>query len=445
MNQEVMRLAQKAGALFVALSLVVTLSLSLFLAQGHKVYADAGGEQVQNRSIKMSNSTPSAPNQTYDVTFTAGSAATIKAIVIDFCSGTAPDTVGTPIVGDSNCSKPTGMNVSSLTLTDNPDSVGTDLASVAGWTVGTLNSGRTVELSTTGAGATTTAGTSIFNFALSGITNTSVLGTFYARVVTYTDTTAAGGYQAGTEGSYQDYGGFALSTATNISITAKVQETLVFCVTGQDLGGGQVCGDGSAEADSLPNLTIGHGSPVQTLSSSQIDTATAYMQVSTNATTGAVIRMHTSNTCANAGLSVNGGTDGCPISGLDNPAAGGPLALVSALPNTGGGEFGLFVGSGYTTATVAASTGTIAPSTDYFNTTYANETNNPLSTIDDLHFGMVNDATGVTSDYGGVIATTNTQPCNTVNAHLVFGAVAGLTTPAGIYQVNESLIATGQF
>ena len=63
---------------------------------------------------------------------------------------------------------------------------------------------------------------------MTNVTNPTTVGTFYARILTYTTTTT--GYSPGSEGSYSDYGGVALSTAAVITITSKVSEQISFCV-----------------------------------------------------------------------------------------------------------------------------------------------------------------------------------------------------------------------
>jgi hypothetical protein len=58
---------------------------------------------------------------------------------------------------------------------------------------------------------------------------------------------------------------------------------------------------------------------------------------------------------------------------------------------------------------------------------------------------MDQDATnGVIGTYGDVIATSS-GPLSLANNRLVFAATASLTTQAGIYTVNESIITTGTF
>jgi hypothetical protein len=64
-------------------------------------------------------------------------------------------------------------------------------------------------------------------------------------------------------------------------------------------------------------------------------------------------------------------------------------------------------------------------------------------------YGMGNTTIGGTNDptstYGADIATTTGTASANVNELMTFAAQASVTTPAGVYSANESLIATGTF
>lgn len=488
MSSEMKRIVSRATALFVALALGATLSIVSVLTPT-VAHAFPKGGQVQNRAIYMSTAAPGAP-ATYLVSFKPASTTSITGVIVDFCQTS-------PIIGDSNCGSPdngattekfdvggTAPTVtfagtsSGLPVTNPAPATTTGLPGT--WTasgidqIGSTGRYRTLKLVSGAGGSGTLSTSTIYSFAITSMVNPNqnTPGTFYARIITYTNATPGAGdiasYAPGTEGSSDalDYGGFALSTTATINITAKVQETLTFCTSGAipasgstdpqhplldpmdgsaatvAAGGGNSCSNATT-----PDLNIGHGTNALVISNEQIDTASAFMQLSTNATHGAVVRMKAGNTCSgsgnNAGLSVDGGTD-CAIPGIDNTAAG---QLATAVPNTGNAAFGLFVGTGYLTTGVSASTGAIQPDANYNDGTHVTVSNLPTPAASDLYFGMDNttDTLGVASTYGDKIADTNNAPCNTVNAQLVFGAIASLTTPAGIYQGTESLIATGTF
>jgi hypothetical protein len=297
---------------------------------------------------------------------------------------------------------------------------------------------------TAAANSTAMVTTNLYGFVVSTVTNPSTVGTFYARILTYNlDTGDIASYAPGTEGTTNlvDYGGVALSTVNNITITAKVQESLTFCTSGLKAGSTNASpidpmdgssGGSNCTAATTPTLALGHGTPAPGIvDNTAVDQAFAYTQASTNATSGLAIRMHATNSCANAGLSSNGGST-CSITGSDNTAA----AAVAA----GTSFFGLLVSTSSTTSGVTTSTGTITPDPNYNDGTH-----NVESTPAAVYYGMDNTAnSGVTSTYGDLIAS-SAGPVSQINNHLMFGATASLTVPAGIYTGAESIIATGTF
>jgi hypothetical protein len=253
-----------------------------------------------------------------------------------------------------------------------------------------------------------------YAFAITTVTNPSTTGTFYARFVTYVGGTGGGtdyaNYAPGTEGSTSatDYGGFALSTANVITITAKVQESMTFCVSGVDPG--PDCGT-TGTAVTAPNLTIGHG-PNLILDASVVDTAQAFTQLSTNAQGGANVRMK--NTAASGGL--NAGTNSIP------PTGDAAVAIAA-----GTAAFGMRLADG------TGGTGTLSGDANYEHAT---------------NYGMDAtagaDSASVLSTYGDLILT-SAAPLNNVENTLTFAATASNTTPAGLYTARISLIATGTF
>ena len=166
---------QRANSLAAALALVV-ISSAAMLAPALIGHAAAVG-QVTTRSIKMSDSTPGATNVKYTVSFTIATTGVVKAVDVDFCGGGASDT---PIIGDSNCSIPTGMSLAGVAVT----SPVTGLSPTTGWTASVVNSSHTVDISNA-SGASITAPATV-TFELTGITNptsTAVPGSlmsFYA-------------------------------------------------------------------------------------------------------------------------------------------------------------------------------------------------------------------------------------------------------------------------
>lgn len=372
----------------------------------------AGAAQLASRSVTLSDSSPSgaagAPatgvgsgtNVTYQFSFTTSASA--ESLVIDFCGDT-------PLVGDS-CAAPTGFDASGATV-----STVTSGGNIGGWTL----SASTSHLELDGTSATAaTAGAQVFN--INGITNPSTVSQgFYARVTTYAGTTAAAAGYTGpaTPGTYVDYGGLAISTSNVIEITARVMESLQFCVSG-------VAPTANCGGTTLPDIILGHG-PKDVLNASAVDTNQVYSQLSTNALHGAVIKAHLNNACG--GLSRDGGTT-CDIPAV-NSGASTPAAITA-----GTAAFGMMVQNG------TGGTGTITADPNYNDGTD--------TTCDDTaFFGMDTTSTGGNNVVGtfGDLAASSTTAVNNVNNLFCFGATASNITPAGLYSADISLIATGTF
>jgi hypothetical protein len=386
---------------------VTYVALALGLAVGgvaegwlvQKAYAFPTGGQLVDRSIRISSSATNAPagSVNYQVSFLPASDYTVEGIIVDFCAST-------PIIGDASCTLPTGFSVGTPTVNTAPGLTGyTNLTGT--WTATALNSGQTLKLENATGVALNDTNATPYTFVLTTATNPTTLGSFYARIITYTsDAGDIDSYAPATEGSTdaEDYGGIALSTVNVVNIQAKVQETLTFCVSEQDP-------DPNCANTTTPALTLGHGAN-EILDPTATDTDVAFMQASTNAQSGIVVRMKNSNTCG--GLSRDAGAT------CDILPAGGTAATITPGASA---LFGMYVtpGSGVT-ATAPYASGT-------------------------TQYGMDNTAlVGVSSTYGSNIAT-SAGPLNNIESTMTFGATATNTTPAGLYVANMTIIATGTF
>jgi hypothetical protein len=362
--------------------------------------ASAAGE-VTTRSIEMSSSVPSATNTTYSVTFTLATSTTEQGVVLDICDND-------PILTDTTCTAPAGFSFTASPTVNNLSSGSCVLTAFT--SVTTANSNRTLEFYDNTAPVSETSG-GVCTFNVTTVTNPSTTNhTFYARVYmmdTKADTT---GYAAGTAAGAVDAGGFALSTASQITISATVQEQLTFCVSGASPGGG-------CSGTTTPNLTIGHGSP-PVITASAVDETPAYAQTTTNANGGVIVRMKASNSCANGGLSSSGGST-CNIPGIGNTAT----ALVA-----GTADFGMCV----------APAGSATVATNYKDTAHSC----PTTWASGELMGM--NGTNLTGTFGDQIYSYSGPVLND-NCTLEFGAAASTTTQAGIYTGKEALIATGTF
>jgi len=367
---------------------VAALSLAVAaIAPGFTGHASAG--QITTRSIEMSSSTASATGVTYNVTFTPSGTADTRGIVVDICDNT-------PIIGDTSCTYPTGFN-----FTASPTVTFTSGIITTGWTStgvqGGAGAGSYQALKLSNSGATSPTGGAInFTITNASMSNPSTANhSFYARIITF-DTTAnmanytiSGATRAGTFTGMVDYGGIALSTGTVINITARVMESLAFCVYNT------TCGDD-------PSFTLGHGTN-NVLDSTATDTKTAKFSISTNAQSGADIRFK--------GDTLKSGPN-------DIDAKGTTPGDIT--PGTE--AFGFYI------STLGANVSATSP--------YASTS--PNYVLD------TNGTTGITSTYGQKFADLS-GPTNSSVTTLTFGASASNTTAAGIYTAAEQLIATGKF
>jgi hypothetical protein len=352
--------------------------------------AMASAAQVQTRSIKMSSSTPGATAQTYTATFNAAQTYAInglKGMVLDFCTTS-------PLIDDTTCTPPTGFNAGTT-------------ASVTGvtatWTYATLFSGGGIAASSTTGNTVAVSNGATITWTLTNVTNPTTTCssagacTFYARLTTWSTTAGATGYTHGASG-YLDFGGFALSTTSAIAITARVMESLQFCVYTT------TCGDTTA-------VELGTGTAgSKTIDGSTVYTGNLNFGISTNALTGAAIVLKA--TSANNGVPTSGGNT--------IPAVGGGTASGAIVANTA--AFGVLIGA------PTATTGTINRDPDYSTST---------------NYGFITAETG--SANGSPFANTNSQPVTGGTAQFTYGITAGPTTPAGIYTSTQQLIATGTF
>ncbi len=395
------------------------------IAQGlfdRKAYAFPAGGPLPNREIRISDGRPDASNVTYLVAFEAASAYTVKGIIVDFCSG-----ANTPIINDPTCTKPTAFDITATpsVTTTSVDSGSSAFTSLGGTWTATDHFANGQSLRLTNATGVALSTSTRYAFTINGVHNPSGTGSFYARIITYTSDTEdvttythAAADDGASTNEAKDYGGIALSTSAVISISAKVQETLVFCVSGPNGydGGGEpiapTIGNGCSSGISTPNLVLGHGTNM-ILDDSQTDNDAAYMQASTNAQSGINIRMKNVSSTTCGGLSRTGGTT-CDI------AAKG--ATSGTIPAGTAALFGarMVPGSGITAA---------AP----YNGAASN-------------YGMDQTTAGnnVLSTYGSLVGSSST-PLSNIQSELQFVATATVTTPAGLYSAQLSLIATGTF
>jgi hypothetical protein len=367
-------------------------------------YASAAFTQVTARKIVMSVSTPSATAVTYTVTFTPGQTTSNPDVVLDFCSNS-------PLIGDS-CTATAGTDVPNFTA-----------AAAATWTLTTIGTNRGVKLTGT---HSFTSGTPT-TITITGVANPSNVGTtgsFYGRILDWTSGGAGILTSTAPGSSYLDYGGVALSTANNISITAKVFETLSFCVFTTTCG------------STAPSINLGDTVTGALATSTAYINAQTQYTLSSNAGSSVVVTMTGQTLCRVATLNFAN----CPT--------GASAATISAIGTTatavnaghfGSEQFGLCAGkngsAALTVATAYNDTVNNCPTTAQATGTYSGTS---LFGFDDTGSTGTNSAAGST-----VLSSAGAVPA--VTSNLAFAANIAATTEAGIYQSNLNLVATGTF
>lgn len=214
--------------------------------------------QVTSRKLTLGSSAPSA-STTYTFDFTTATTATFQSFQAQICDAAS-----------GTCNAPSGLTTTSSTF-DSTSLSGT--WSVSNGTAGSLRGSAT--------GASSTTSGSARQVAFGAVTNPSATNTtYYARITLFSDaawTTAV------------DTGTVAASTATAITLSGTMDESLVFC-TGTSITGTN-CG-------TVAGSSVSFG----TFDTLNPKTGTSVMAASTNGTSGYSITVNGSTlTCSCAG------------------------------------------------------------------------------------------------------------------------------------------------
>ena len=344
--------------------------------------------QLSERSIELSSSSINAPNVTYTVNFTAANEA--GAVLIDFCQNS-------PLIGQT-CSAPAGFN---FVEEGSVEKLANDAPNTAVVT------------------QAITVGTN--SVSIPKVTNTSTVGTMYARIITYDTAAHALDYNVlegfSADEYRQDEGGAAIAITNTIGVSAAVLESLTFCVAGNDNIGPNCVPTVAQDGLTAPTVKLGTqiGS-VFALVPGTVSEGSIYTQLSTNAASGAVVSLKSST--AGCGGLMRFGADPATQCDIKAAVTGGVTASAA--------QFGV------KTSTATGTSGTLVPGTGYSDSAYA------------LNFIATN-ATGVTSTFGDPFLNTAGKPATNQKMTLTFAASATNETPAGLYSADLSLIATGKF
>ena len=399
----------------------------------------ADAAQLTTRSIQLANSASGANGTSYRASFNAATTSTIKGVVVDICGGDSSPLIGT------TCSSMTGANfswnapVAADILTFTIDGVAqtvSDTPTSAQWGVGTVESGRTLYLSSVD-GASVTDGDTIV-VEIGNVNNpndvdaggSDNVGTFYGRLATFPNNSGANSpatYDDSTTGesNLTDFGGVALSTTESLTVTARVQESLTFCIYTNSPQTGCTTATIAAGGLNIPNATTA-------LNSNGVSTANAYFGLATNALNGANVRMWSNN--GSNGVLKSGTTrtinpHGGSMDGSGNPVSGVDDACTADSTASNTEQFGMLI---------TESTNVVAAMP------YNCSTGNHGWDNDSTAGAGANDATTVGSAYGDTIAST-TGPLDFEENVMEFAAKSALTTEAGIYSSTLNYIATGTY
>ena len=422
-----MRTLARANALFAAGVLAAAALLPAIMLSG-----STNADQLTNRSIDMSASQTSSgsgrdggdsfgQNVSYTVAFDLAQAhSNLEGVVVQFCSDS-------PIIGDS-CTEANGsigLDLTGVTVSANTLGGSTDV-DPSGWTVG--GDADTFILSD----ATGLAGSigDTVAFDIDGITNPTSAGTFYARILTYIDSTVATSYAAGTPGANVDDGGIALSVANELTITARVQEVLEFCIGTETASTiGPVTGDDCTDvAGTDLSLDVVDSGSIATTST--IDTPNdGIALVRTNAANGAVMYYKAEQDTSSGQLKIAGAT--CNGTNLDDPCfnsvgttrsaitAGTEnfgVALKERITTTGGATDAITCDAEYQGDGTAGCTGAVAGNN------YAWDDSGAFDTL-----------------------ASSAGPVDDELVALEFAATASPTTPTGFYTVTANFVTTATY
>ena len=371
--------------MYAAVAVLVFLPTLLVVMPGQ---ADAYN-QVTGRSIELSSTANAATNVAWKVGFTTvTNNQTVGSVVVKVCKNS-------PILGDT-CTAPTSFNWNTSTLT-----VNNITGNITGLTVDTTDStsNRLVLVPTGGPLANVANGAVSFtlgNGTTNGVTNPDMSAepsqTFYARIMTFTNSTGADGGNENTNAT--DAGGIAMSINQQLRVTAKVQEALLFCVYT-----GATCAAGGSD------VTLGDANGVLA-STTTTYKANANFDVSSNAVSGVSIRMQGNTLKSGANFTI---------------APQGPTCTADS-GSSSVDQFGLrmlTLGAGVTATT-------------------------PYNCAANNHSFDSSTTSGIPSTFGQEIAKTS-GASDIVSSTIEFGAKSANTSTAGVYTTTLTLIATATY
>jgi len=381
----------------VLLSLSIVLATSLFA-----LTPSASAAQLTARKVTIDKSAVSSSDVSHIFSFTIGTTGNIGGIIYQFCT--------TPI---GTCTKPTGMAVQAATH---------DAETFAGsvFTAHAVSNENDCDMTTTDSKMCFEVGTSASEsgaktHTISNITAPSSNQTVYVRVSTYNADTFA-------SGALVDQGVVAEAFVNQLTINARVQEVLIFCIGTDDAASANDCTDISGTTVDIGVIDASAVSISPVVTGSGGNNKNAFAMVRTNAQSGVVIVYFTTLDTSSGKLKVAGQTCTDNVSIVDRCINSTTSTQNSIVAGTE--EFGMTISSVDTTN---GSTTNITRDGDYDGDGTAAG-------------GWAWLDTGATDQ----IASSSTVVDDEMLV-LRFAATTSITTPTGSYTTQANFIATPTF
>ncbi len=378
--------------------------------------------QLTERSIEVSTSKPSATNVTYKYGFKPATTGTLQSVKFEACT--------TPL---GTCTAPGGttqMNAGSESAR-------------SGW------AGSTTFTRTAGSNDCTAAnnilcihrtdvtseGTSAKSLTWDTQTNPTAVASYYVRITTYSDDSW---------NTAVDEGVVAYAIINQLTVNARVQENLQFCVGATTVDDATTSPGG--DCSNISGSTVDIGAIDTTIATSPVpvtpnggNNLNGVAMVRTNANNGTIIGYFAEQNMSSGKLKVTGAT----CSGTSttdqcfNSQGATQGTFVAATEN-----FGMTIG------------GVNCGSTTAYSCAFASDTNNLKQLTD--YIGNTATAYGTSTGFAWVDTGTATTPIASSASSTIkvlddealilkFAAVASATTPTGAYTVVSTYIATPTF
>lgn len=422
------------------LAIAAAAVLLLAVAMPVLITSRANAGQVTERFIRLSSSKVGQTSTTYFTSFKVTSTSVIRGIVVEICQNS-------PLVGIT-CTTTNGVTATPTSGTITFTNAGSSGDATFEVHANSTSTGRLITTDSDGAtggdGLTPVPAAALtFSFTATNPSGTAAqagdYGTFYARILTYGVAATAEAYTSTAPGTHLDDGGVALSTAKQLTVSARVQEQLEFCVaaiTGTIDSNAEVpancaTADFNQSAQTAVDLGVvdsGAASISPVVAGSGGNDRNGGVLVRTNAFNGATISYFAEQDTSSGRLKVTGAA--CSgSSGFDAGSSEVDQCFNSSTTQTS------FAGTGEKFGMTAQK---------YFNAT----TNN--LTRDTAYDGDGTAGGGFAWDQSGTNnpATTLASSTTVLDYELLvlrFAARSAATTPTGTYNVTSTYIATATF